>query len=127
MNGAGNCASAFRTHELACVFGITACIDNDSRRISKIAVNLLDGGKTFGPGVHFEIAGLWNRCLMSDRQTRSLPGVEPAVENMDIVVSEELQKPKQACRPHSCNVVVCNNGAVVIHTFCLNEVFDYPE
>src|SRR5438093_10763031 len=127
MHRAGNRASALRTYELAGVFGVAACIHNDDRWIGEIALDLLDGGKAFRPGLHFEIAGLWNRCFMGDRQTCSLPGVEPAVENMHIMMSEEFQKPKQTRRSHSCNVVVCDNGAVVVHALCLNQVFDHPK
>src|SRR5262252_2321333 len=64
---------------------------------------------------------------MCDRQTCSLPALESAVENMDILMSKELQKPKQPCRSHSCHVVIDDDGTVGIDALRLDEVLDDPE
>src|SRR5215467_2693618 len=46
---------------------------------------------------------------------------------MHVIVSEELQKPKQTGGSHSCDLVVGDNGAVVVDAFRLNQVFDHPK
>ena len=50
--------------------------------------------------------------------------MESAIEDMHIAVTEEFQEPKEARGPHAGDIVVNDNGAVLVQTFGLNEVLD---
>ena len=89
--------------------------------------HVVGGGEQFAPLLHLEIAGFRNAGFVRCRQTGCGPGIEAAVQHMNILVSEEFQEPEKACRSHSGDVVVDDDGAVGVHAFGLNQVFDDPQ
>src|SRR5262245_49750932 len=101
MHCSRNGAAAFSAHELTGVFGVTAGIDNHNRGMAQFGINIVDSSEQLAVWFLFEIAGFWNRRLVSSWESRGSPGVESAIEDVHIAVTEEFQEPEEASGSHA--------------------------
>ena len=101
MNRAGYAAAARRADELSGELVVAARIDKHRIRGMESAQNIFGRCEKVASRFHFEIARLGNCRFVGHRQAACGPGVEAAIENVDIRVPKEFQEPEEPCRPHA--------------------------
>ena len=127
MDCAGNASASRGADQLSGKFVGAARVDDRGVCGMQALKDILRGGEQFPAGLHLEIASFSDGGLLGHGQSGRPPRIETAVEDMNVLMTEEFEEPEEPCGSHAGNVVVDDDGAIGVDTLGLDQVLDDPQ